>query len=66
MFEVQQGSAIGTIGERNVDSVREILRSFRIPVIAEDVGANYGRTVYFDLSNGMMKVQSLSRSVKEY
>ena len=66
MFEVQQNSPLGTIGQRNVESVRQVLRSLRIPIIAEDVGSNYGRTLYFNLSNGIMKIQSLSRSVKEY
>lgn len=66
MFEVQQGSPMGTIGERNVNSVKEVLNALRIPIIAQDTGQNYGRTVYFDLSTGIMKVQSLSRSVKEF
>lgn len=65
MFEVQQGSLIGTIGDRNVQSVKTVLSSLRIPIIAEDTGLNYGRTVYFDLETGIMKVQSLNRSVKE-
>jgi Chemotaxis protein; stimulates methylation of MCP proteins len=65
MFEVQQGSMIGTIGDRNVKSVKTVLNSLRIPIIAEDTGLNYGRTVYFDLETGIMKVQSLSRSIKE-
>lgn len=66
MFEVQPGSAIGTIGERNIVSVKNALYSLKIPVIAEDTGLNYGRTVYFDLDTGIMKVQSLSRSIKEF
>ncbi|MDF2653966.1 MAG: cheD2 [Bacillota bacterium] len=66
MFEVQPGSAIGTIGERNIVSVKNTLHSLNIPIIAEDTGLNYGRTVYFDLDTGIMKVQSLSRSIKEF
>ena len=66
MFEVQQGSLVGTIGDRNVDSVKKTLHSLRIPIIAEDTGLNYGRTVYFDLDTGIMKVQSLSRSIREF
>ena len=66
MFEVQQGSMIGTIGERNISSVKKALQSLKIPIIAEDTGLNYGRTVYFDLDTGIMKVQSLNRSIKEF
>ncbi len=65
MFEVQQGSLVGTIGDRNVVSVKNVLHSLKIPIIAEDTGLNYGRTVYFDLETGIMKVQSLSRSIRE-
>ena len=66
MFEVQQGSLIGTIGDRNITSVKNTLHSLKIPIIAEDTGLNYGRTVYFDLDTGIMKVQSLRRSIREF
>jgi len=66
MFEVQKDSSIGTIGERNIKSVKEALSGLRIPIVAEDTGLNYGRTVYFDLETGIMKVQALSRMIKEY
>ena len=66
MFEVQQGSLVGTIGDRNISSVKSTLQSLKIPIIAEDTGLNYGRTVYFDLDTGIMKVQSLSRSIREF
>lgn len=66
MFESQPGSKIGGIGERNTLSVKAVLRSLKIPIIAEDTGANYGRTQYFDLATGVMKIQSLNRQIKEY
>ena len=66
MFEVQQGSLVGTIGDRNTVSVKNTLKGLNIPILAEDTGLNYGRTVYFDLETGIMKVQSLSRSIREY
>ena len=66
MFEVQQGSLVGTIGDRNIVSVKNTLHELKIPILAEDTGLNYGRTVYFDLDTGIMKVQSLSRSIREF
>jgi chemotaxis protein CheD len=33
------------IGQRNVEMCREMLHQYRIPIVAEDVGGNYGRTV---------------------
>ncbi len=66
MFQVQEGSSIGSIGERNVASVKHALGVLRIPVLAEDTGSNYGRTVFFSLETGIMRVQALSREVREY
>ena len=66
MFEVPPDSQLGNIGERNVRSVKNVLGQLRVPIIAEETGLNYGRTVYFDIETGIMKVQSLNRSVSEY
>lgn len=66
MFAVQKSTTLGAIGERNIKSVKQMLQSLRIPIIAEDTGENYGRTVYFHLESGRMKVQSLNRRVKEF
>ncbi|MGI6734213.1 MAG: chemotaxis protein CheD [Anaerovoracaceae bacterium] len=65
MFQVQPGSQLGSIGDRNVDSVKKVLGDLGIPIVAEDTRKNYGRTVYFDLSTGIMKVHSLGRSIIE-
>jgi chemotaxis protein CheD len=65
MFAVQENSAIGAIGARNIQSVKVALAMLRIPILAEDTGLNYGRTVYFDLNSGIMKVQSLNKIIKE-
>ena len=66
MFKVQEDSPLGNIGERNAKSVKTVLMQLRIPVIAEDTGLNYGRTVFFDIETGIMKVQALNRSVSEF
>ncbi|MDD3349778.1 MAG: chemotaxis protein CheD [Eubacteriales bacterium] len=66
MFKVQEDSQLGNIGERNIKSVKNALSELRIPLLAEDTGLNYGRTVYFDIETGIMKVQSLNRSISEY
>ncbi|MFA5637033.1 MAG: chemotaxis protein CheD [Anaerovoracaceae bacterium] len=65
MFQVQPGSQIGSIGDRNVDSVKQILSSLHIPILAEETRKNYGRTVYFDLGTGVMKVHSLNKKIAE-
>jgi len=66
MFEVQPGSKLGAIGERNILCVKQALSQLRIPIIAEDTGLNFGRTQYFDLATGTMKIQSLNRRIEEF
>ncbi len=65
MFQIQSGSPLGSIGDRNVDSVKRILSSLRIPLLAEDTRKDYGRTVFFDLNTGVMKVRALGRNETE-
>jgi chemotaxis protein CheD len=65
MFKITDDSGIGNIGERNIMSAKRILAGLGIPIVAEDTGADFGRTIFFDLSTGKVKVQSLGRGVRE-
>ncbi|MDR2088280.1 MAG: chemotaxis protein CheD [Clostridiales Family XIII bacterium] len=65
MFATPATGAMGNIGERNVKAVKAALAALRIPIIAEDTGRDYGRTVFFDVATGIMKVQSIGRSTHE-
>ena len=49
------------IGERNVAATREVLAAAGIPLIAEDTGLDYGRSVYFHLADGRFEVRSLKK-----
>lgn len=51
------------IGQRNVTAVTDMLRVMNIPIIATDVLKNYGRTVSFDPSTGIMTVRALNKGV---
>jgi chemotaxis protein CheD len=66
MFRIADDSLIASIGGRNVESVKDVLGGLGIRITAEDVGSDYGRTLYFDLETGKVKVQSLGRGVKEF
>ena len=52
------------IGQRNVNAVVQVLRTMGIPLTAQDVLENYGRTVSFDPASGIMQVRALSHPVK--
>lgn len=59
------GAAEGKhIGARNVDSVKRALEEIGIPLVAEDTGGNYGRTVRFDSSSGEVEISSIGYEKK--
>ena len=49
------------VGERNVAATRDVLVAHGIPLVAEDTGLDYGRSVYFHLTDGRLEVRSLKR-----
>jgi chemotaxis protein CheD len=62
MFRMADDSPIASIGDRNVRGVRDALGRLGIPVVAEDTGRDYGRTMHFDLGTGKVMVQALGRN----
>lgn len=65
MFSFSSSAQLN-IGERNVAATKEILKSLRIPLIAEDTGENYGRTIVLDTENGELTVKSALKGQKIY
>lgn len=59
------GSDTLRIGPRNVESCTEVLNQLGIPVIAQDTGGNYGRTIEFDSEKGILSIRSVQFGVKE-
>jgi len=53
------------IGEQNIASVKHILEQKQIPVIGENTGGNYGRSVEFYLDSGKVMVKAIGREDKE-
>lgn len=52
------------IGNRNILAVKETLYKFRIPIIAEHVGSNYGRSIWFSCNDGSLKVKSVNNGIQ--
>jgi chemotaxis protein CheD len=59
MFEPPGGVPANAIGTRNISAARDTLETLGIPLLTEDVGGNYGRTVEFDLASGQVTVRSV-------
>ena len=49
------------VGERTIVATREALAAAGVPIIAEDTGLDYGRSVYFHLADGRLEVRSLKK-----
>ncbi len=54
-----------SIGEKNIEAVRKILKEYGIEVLGEDVGENYGRTIEFHTSTGRMVIKKANKVLKE-
>jgi chemotaxis protein CheD len=52
------------IGERNVAAVKEVLAGAKLPLVGEDTGADYGRSVFLHLEDGRVEVRSLRRGLR--
>lgn len=59
MFKFSGESDIMKIGQRNAEAVVENLQKYRIKLLAQDTGGNYGRTITFDVENGDLLVRTI-------
>jgi chemotaxis protein CheD len=53
------------IGQRNVEACKASLNRYNIPILAEDTGGNYGRTIELDSETGVLLVRSIQHGTKE-
>ena len=64
MFSFQNKSELMTVGERHVAAVTRRLKEMKIPILAQDTGENYGRTVEFYPETGDFVIKAVGKSVK--
>lgn len=62
MFAFSNNSDMTGVGDRNVEAVKRKLQQLRIPILAEDTGKNYGRTVVFYPETGDFIIRSVGKS----
>lgn len=66
MFSFRSGANnLLNVGERNILAVKEVLASFNIPLLAEDVGGTFGRTIEFHSQTGVLIVKTINHGIKE-
>lgn len=65
MFEALPGGTREGIGQRNVRSAGDTLASLGIPLVAEDTGGSFGRTLEFDVASGSVTVKAVRDEHRE-
>ncbi len=64
MFEVSGASAIGNVGLRNAQASKAKRKQLGIPLLAEDTGLNYGRTVELYPATGEFYIKAVGKKLK--
>ncbi len=65
MFEFKNMDDMMRIGTRNVSAVVQILENENIPIISQDTGDSYGRTVELHTATGMFRVKTIGHGIKD-
>ncbi len=65
MFSFGDTSEMMRIGWRNVVSAKESLGKMKIPILAEDTGGNFGRTIELSSRDGKLLIKTIGHGVKE-
>lgn len=65
MFNFSDSKMVMDIGSRNSTAVKEALMKSSIPLLAEEVGGNKGRTMIFDTSSGIVQIRTVGMGIKE-
>lgn len=64
MFAFQSKSEMVRVGERNVEASKKKLAQLRIPILAQDTGLSYGRTVIFYPETGDFVIRAVGKPDK--
>ncbi|KXG43409.1 chemotaxis protein CheD [Tepidibacillus infernus] len=65
MFQFQSQNDMMRIGPRNVEASKVSLKELGIPIIAEDTGGNFGRTIELDILTGILYIKTANQGVNE-
>lgn len=64
MFAFQNKSDLVRVGDRNVEASKRMLAKLQIPILAEDTGETYGRTVIFYPETGDYVIRAVGKPEK--
>ena len=61
MFNFDSTNENLRVGDRNVESIRQVLAAQRIPIIAEETGSTFGRTVEIYAEDGRFVIKAIGQ-----
>ena len=61
MFSVSLKSDNLNIGKKNAEAVKKKLKSLNIPIVAEDLHGNNGRTIIFEVASNDLHIKSIGK-----
>lgn len=61
LFYLPYDSKVGDVGKANISTAYEMLHELHIPIVAEDVGDRYGRTLHFHMDDGLVYIETRYR-----
>ena len=64
MFCFQGNDTMMRVGDRNVEAVKKKLAELKIPILAQETGDNYGRTVIFYPESGDFIIRAVGKPEK--
>ena len=62
MFAFQNKEDLVQVGKRNVEATKKKLSELKIPILAEDTGLNFGRTVIFYPETGDFVIRAVGKN----
>ena len=64
MFNFNSNSDVLKVGKRNVEATKKKLRELNIPIIGEDTGGNYGRTIELSAEDGLLLIKTIGHGTQ--
>ncbi len=65
MFSFDSKNDIMKIGERNAIATKEKLKELNLPLVSEDIGGNFGRTIELYCETGILMVKTIGHGIKK-
>lgn len=61
VYRDTSGAGLFDVGRLNAERVKTVLKSLSIPILAEDLGGHFSRTIDYDVRNDRLAVKRISQ-----